>query len=130
MAAWAAKNLPHTIRLRGPWRHDPTSNCFARRFHRPTGLTSSSRVWLAIGGLEAVARVELNGAPLGNVEVAATSRVEITGHLQPTNTLSVWIDPAKTGECASTAIPPSDLEMIVPFAGRVVLEIEDIASTL
>jgi len=92
-------------------------------------LNASSRVWLVIGGLEAVARVELNDAPLGNVGAVATSRLEITVHLQPTNRLSVWIDPAKTDDCASTA-PPSDAEMIVQFAGRVVLEIEDAPSTV
>jgi len=91
-------------------------------------LSASTRLWLVIGGLEAVARVELNDAPLGKIEAAATSRLEITGHLQLTNSLSVWIDPAKTDDCASTAAPPWDSETIVRFAGSVALEIEDAPS--
>ncbi len=58
----------HTIRLREPWerrRDDSGVLRLQRKFGLPTGLDASTRVNLAIGGLNGLTEVRVNGAVLG-----------------------------------------------------------------
>jgi hypothetical protein len=102
-------NQPHLIRLRGPWQFqtlaDSTPHAtgrielpgdlnqlvadyegtvrFSRRFHKPTGIDSGTRVDLVILGLPDKTQLDING----HVEAARPDehRMDITGRLQPTN---------------------------------------------
>jgi hypothetical protein len=102
--------LPHRIRLRGPWEYDAPAGRYARRFHRPSGLTAASRVWLVIDEAESGARVDLNGQVLGEVTAPTATRFEVTPHLKPQNLISIVV--SGPGE----------------FMGQVFLEIEEPAS--
>jgi len=52
---------------------------FSRRFHRPTGLTDSSRVELVIVGLPESAQIDLNGQVVP--AAAGECRIDATGLL-------------------------------------------------
>ena len=99
--------MPHTIRLRGPWEYDHLTNRFTRRFHRPTGLTATSRVWLVVKSADSPARVDLNGQILGEITPRCPARFEITSNLGSQNLISIIV--ARPGE----------------FIGQVSLEIEE-----
>src|SRR5207249_2615482 len=101
--------LPHTIRLRGPWEYEPLTRCFTRRFHRPTSLTATSRVWLVVTTADSPVRVNLNSQILGEITPLFPARFDITPHLGPQNLISIMV--ARPGE----------------FAGQVSLEIEEAA---
>jgi hypothetical protein len=97
--------VPHIIRLRGPWEHEPLlpegTARFTRRFHRPTGLDAVSRVWLAIDDVDWHASVVLNDRSLGQIVSGQSlaqpnthrcpARFEITADLQPQNVLSITV---------------------------------------
>lgn len=72
----------HVIRLRSAWTPLEGGARHTRRFHRPTGLDGSQRVWLCVGPAE---RAELNGEPL----VLERGRGDITRRLDESNLLSV-----------------------------------------
>ena len=84
----------HTIRLRGQWEMEPLEReqlrC-TRRFHCPTGLDDSSRVWLVIDDLNAAAEVTLNDQPLQPIVLppATAVRYDITAALKPGNLLAI-----------------------------------------
>jgi hypothetical protein len=84
-------DVPHTIRLRGPWQHDVSRGRFTRSFHRPTGLTDSSRVSLVINPAIDLAAIWLNGQPLGQIEPKTRAELEITALLQPRNEIIVCL---------------------------------------
>lgn len=83
--------LPHRIRLRGPWEHDSLTNCFSRRFHQPTGLTTATRVWLVIDECAASAHIELNGNEIGAAIAGQPARFDLTRDLQPNNLLAITL---------------------------------------
>jgi hypothetical protein len=75
---------------------------FTRRFHRPTGLTAASRVWLVIDDVDWRATVTLNERRLGEMvcskspEMASgrevrlcPARFDVTAELLPLNVLSI-----------------------------------------
>ena len=83
--------MPHRIRLRGPWEHNSLTNCFSRGFHRPTGLTAATRVWLVIDECTASAQIELNGKEIGAAIAGQPARFDITTELQPNNLLAITL---------------------------------------
>jgi hypothetical protein len=98
--------MPHRIRLRGPWEFDSATNCFTRRFHQPTGLSPTTRVWLVLnevstgeansdeaGADEAnpLARIELNGQTVGQAIPGRSARFDITAFIKPQNLLSITL---------------------------------------
>ena len=90
------RNSLHTIRLREPWRHERAAfgtDVFERRFHQPTGLDATSRVWLAVADLDSPARIELNGQLVAEIDSRShsASRSDITSLLQPSNALTVTL---------------------------------------
>ena len=87
--------MPHLIRLREPWEREPLDEGavrFTRRFHRPTGLDESSRVWLVIDTAGSSAAVTLNDRPLRRFN-DCPSRFEITAELVPQNVLIIDVSP-------------------------------------
>ena len=99
--------MPHRIRLRGPWEYEPLTRCFTRRFHRPTSLTATSRVWLVVTTADSPVRVNLNSQILGEITPRCAARFEITSNLGSQNLISIIV--ARPGE----------------FIGQVSLEIEE-----
>lgn len=89
----------HTIRLRGPWASQPlegdapAGTRLARRFTRPTNLAAGQRVWLVIDRTPALVRVQLNGAPVGQVcnlpSLPCPARFEIAPLLKPRNEIAL-----------------------------------------
>jgi hypothetical protein len=81
----------HVIRLRGPWECERVENhsqsvvrCL-RRFNRPTGLGTCTRVWLVCDALPCPALLRFNGAELGSVP----GRFEIAHLLSARNEVSM-----------------------------------------
>jgi hypothetical protein len=65
--------MPHTIRLRDPWKVERLAGGrlrYTRRFHQPTGLDACSRLVLVVE-LPAGVSVVLNGSPLAPEAPAA-----------------------------------------------------------
>jgi hypothetical protein len=87
--------VPHIIRLRGPWEHEPLPRegtvRLTRRFHRPTGLASTSRVSLVIDDIDPTAQIVLNDRALDQVGSCHPACFDITGDLQPMNMLSITV---------------------------------------
>jgi hypothetical protein len=87
--------MPHLIRLREPWEREPLDEGavrYRRRFHRPTGLDESSRVWLVIDAVGSPATVTLNDRLLGDV-AGYRARFDITAELLPQNLLAMVLPP-------------------------------------
>ena len=102
---------PHTIRLRGPWnvQLDEQRQSLAwpdeispwlksaagqsitleRRFHRPTGLAGSTRLWLVCDLGRRDAAVALNDQPLGTL--ADATRFDITARVAESNLLRITL---------------------------------------
>ena len=101
--------MPHTIRLRGPWEQEPLQDGrvrWTRRFHEPTGLSESSRVWLVFEDAGNQSEMSLHGRPLTSEHKQASRPEghEITTLLQPLNTLTITIPVA-------TVLPSARLEI-------------------
>jgi hypothetical protein len=107
--------MPHRIRLRGPWELDSATNCFTRRFHQPTGLSPTTRVWLVIDEANTLARIELNGTALGQAIPGHSARFDITASLKPQNLLAI----------ALVALQPDAKTQADGPVGLVSLEIEE-----
>jgi hypothetical protein len=102
------EKLPHSgvIELPADWGSVLGANFqgrvrFTRRFHRPTGLEATSRVWLVIGDVDWQAEVSLNDYVLGTAVCSQSSdtqqaikcpaRFDITTVLSPQNRLSIVV---------------------------------------
>jgi hypothetical protein len=85
---------PHRIRLRGPWRCEPSDFTgrvrYRRRFGYPGRIDAYERVWLTFAGIGGEAEVQLNNHLLGLI--AAASEFEVTPLLRPRNELVVEIE--------------------------------------
>ena len=83
---------PHRIRLRRPWRCEPSGDgaCYRRGFHRPTNADGEA-IFLVCEGVAADAVVGLNGVRLGAISTAAAApwRCDVTGRLMPQNELAL-----------------------------------------
>lgn len=82
----------HTIRLRNAWRACG-GGVYERRFNRPTGLSETDVVWLAIDPQAAVAEPIFNDEPVNFCE---TGRVEIGRSLRPSNVLTLRVEDEAT----------------------------------
>ena len=83
----------HVIRLREPWERESLDEGqlrLTRRFHRPTGLDSESRVWLAVDHAAGQAQVTLNDRGLGEI-ASYPARLEVTQFLLPLNLLAITL---------------------------------------
>ncbi len=63
---------PHVIRLRFPWSVESLGNGlqrFSRHFNSPTGLANGDRVELVLARVPSPIDVELNGSPLGELDL-------------------------------------------------------------
>jgi len=90
--------MAHSIRLREPWQCEPLGGegrggvKYSRRFHRPTGLEATSRVWLIIEEATADAVVALNGQELGKTQSNSyPARFEITARIEAQNFLEITV---------------------------------------
>lgn len=150
--------MPHTIRLRGPWQLRPaprtdsapdvatrrvTMPCAAaelwaeasaeavsleRRFQRPTGLTPSSQVMLAIaqrlaatdGAIIFLVGIALNGSEIDAPAETAVLRMPVHTQLQPSNVLELRVEvrQVEVRQLAADRSVPAEF-------GDVWLEIED-----
>jgi hypothetical protein len=103
--------MPHIIRLREPWERERLADGslrLMRRFHRPTGLDETSRVWLVVENLDGAAEVSLNDRVLGRLSggqkpsddavTKAQARIEITQSLRPHNMIAIVAGPALAGK--------------------------------
>jgi hypothetical protein len=85
---------PHRIRLRGPWRCEPSGVPGRVRFHRSFGypgrIDAYERVWLTFAGTGSTAEVRLNHHLLG--PIATAGEWEVTPLLRPRNELVVEIE--------------------------------------
>ena len=90
--------MPHTIRLRGPWRCEPFRGLvrYKRRFGCPTGLMPGDQVHLAIEKVEGEAEVLLNGEVLGHVK-QRPARLDVTSLLRQSNELTIDVHLPATG---------------------------------
>lgn len=100
--------LAHSIRLREPWQcrsAEGGANCYARSFHRPTGLESDDLVWLVIVDLPPAATVLVNGvAPQAQASASVSSvyglqpatspAFDLTPHLAETNNIQITLPSA------------------------------------
>src|SRR5437867_2710614 len=100
-------NMTHSIRLRGPWERDALGPDgggpfrYSRRFHKPTGLEASSRVWLVVEDAEGEAVVVLNGQEVARFHANAyPARLDITTAISENNRLEITIQPeeGRSGE--------------------------------
>jgi len=109
----------HTIRLRSRWEIEPLEGnqvrC-TRRFHQPTGLEASSRVWLVIDDIGAPGEATLNGRLLGLIEgqEVTAARFDITAHLQPGNVLAIRLASAQPLESVRLEIHDGVSEASAP----------------
>ncbi|MGH7171568.1 MAG: hypothetical protein ACRELG_14930 [Gemmataceae bacterium] len=85
---------PHRIRLRGPWRREPSRFPgrvrFRRAFGYPGRIDAYERVWLTFAAIGGVAEVRLNNHLLGHI--ATASEFEVTPLLRTRNELVVEIE--------------------------------------
>lgn len=85
---------PHRIRLRGPWRCEPSEFpgrvCFRRSFGYPGRIDAYERVWLTFAGIGGTGEVRLNNHLLGRISTA--SEFEVTPLLLRRNELAVEIE--------------------------------------
>jgi len=85
---------PHRIRLRGPWRCEPSGFPgrvrFRRAFGYPGRIDAYERVWLTFAGIIGATEARLNNHLLGHL--ATASEFEVTPLLRPRNELVVEID--------------------------------------
>lgn len=90
----------HTIRLREPWNRSLGASeapRLSRKFGAPTGLGSLSRVYLAVGDMEALSGVFLNGSPLEALtEAKGVKRWDITDLLRPRNEVCLFMHQASS----------------------------------
>ncbi|HTU18204.1 MAG TPA: hypothetical protein VMG10_09075 [Gemmataceae bacterium] len=84
---------PHRIRLRGPWKCEPSGLPgrlrFRRSFGYPGRIDAYERVWLTFAGINGAAEAHLNKHPLGRLGTAC--EFEVTALLRPRNELVVEI---------------------------------------
>ena len=114
------KPTPHRIRLRRPWqRRDADGRlCYARYFHRPTGIGPQDRVRLVLAGLEGTVELRLNGEQRARFEATpgAATAILITPRLAERNHLELLIS-AATAAVAEDE-PPGEVWLeIEPGAG-------------
>jgi hypothetical protein len=114
---------PHRIRLRGPWECEPIQRSgpgevpparrvvlpgrwvegglagfagrvlFRRRFGYPGCIDEHERVWITIGGVEAVAEISLNGISVGRATAEdGPFEADVTELLHPRNELTVVVE--------------------------------------
>ena len=85
---------PHRIRLRGPWRCEPSGLPsrvrFRRSFGYPGRIDAYERVWLTFAEIGGQAEARLNNHLLGHI--ATASEFEVTSLLWPRNEVVVEID--------------------------------------
>jgi hypothetical protein len=85
---------PHRIRLRNPWRCEPSSFTgrvrFCRSFGYPGRIDAHERVWLTFAGIGGAAEAHLNNHPLGHI--ATASELEVTPLLRPRNELVLEVE--------------------------------------
>jgi hypothetical protein len=114
--------MPHVIRLREPWECEALGTDgegplrYSRRFHKPTGLTAGSRVWLVVEEVDGDAEASVNSRGLGDIKVGTRpSRFDITASMEANNLLEITVGPVagQTGRL-----------------GAVRLEIEEAASSI
>jgi len=120
---------PHRIRLRGPWQFrvlsdslEPISkgriqlpadwtqviselsdstHCveFERNFHRPTGLTETSLVFLVLEGIPFESQVRLNGRSIPGSNPTDVYRADITPLLEAHNLLAIRLELDRKNHC-------------------------------
>lgn len=66
---------------------------YVRRFGKPTGLSPSEAIWLAVDGVDAFASVSLNNQAIGEVPGPEShARFNVTEYLKPRNILVLEIE--------------------------------------
>ncbi|MEO1497254.1 MAG: hypothetical protein AAFV43_08905 [Planctomycetota bacterium] len=78
----------HTIRLRNAWE-EVEAGVHRRRFHRPTGLDDSCRVFLATDEGDSEGDLSLNDLSLNDQRLGDPPRYDVTRLLLPSNELVV-----------------------------------------
>jgi hypothetical protein len=107
---------------------------FVRRFNRPTGLDTASRVWLVIEDVDFHASVVLNGRDLGGVLASGAQntadlprcpvRFDITPDLALQNVLSITVKCPQLGPMGAPLPRPGRTARPGGLIGLVRLEIE------
>ena len=140
--AWKRGELPHVIRLRGPWHCEPSdpalrprvcempatwsavlgeTSCgpiaFRRSFGCPTNLRQGDRVDLVIEGCHTPGTVSLNGTMLGEIAIGKTStRFDITAMLTHRNDLHVALSsPGQDPHTAGSNRPETAVQDAGPW---------------
>ncbi len=120
----------HRIYLRQPWSVFESSGgkILQRRFHTPSGLTQTSRVWLILEAVPTPANVQLNGRTINleqsqqNADERSVYRAEITNLLSTTSNLLAIRLPSREEGNQSGAISKGS-EELPSVGGKVYLEI-------
>lgn len=104
----------HRIRLRRPWRCEPSTDgiLWRRRFNRPTGLEPGQRVWVVVDGIAAEGSASLNGHELGRLMPDGRScRFEVTGQLRLHNELVLELATFPPVNDSPTDAPPVEVAL-------------------
>lgn len=120
----------HRIYLRQPWMVFESSEgkVLQRRFHTPSGLTQTSRVWLILEAVPTPANVQLNGKTISfeesrsNCGEQSVYRAEITDLLSTTSNL-VTIRLLSRPQTNPSAVVQKGSEELPGVGGKVYLEI-------
>jgi hypothetical protein len=97
-------HYPHRIRLRGPWRSEPTPGGLraARRFGYPGRIDADERVWLTAGIALGRVVVSLNGHALGSYDAGDGFARDVTHLLAARN--EVVLDVEGSGGAPAVAL--------------------------
>jgi hypothetical protein len=124
-----------TMRTPGDWSESLGSEfrgrvAMTRRFGRPLNLSVACRLFLTLDGVDARARLWLNGELLGIIPWGRfAARFELPFPLQPRNELRIEIDcPAMPGELAERYRPRGRDGLPGGLTGDVALEIHETPS--
>jgi hypothetical protein len=87
-------HYPHRIRLRGPWRSEPSAGVTrrGRRFGYPGRIDADERVWLTVGGAAGRVAVSLNGQALGSHDGGGPFEHEVTRLLAARNEVVLEVE--------------------------------------